>query len=274
MVTIDLYQPGIVNETIEFPSEWNDLSLAELHIVSKSILSDFKDVAEAAAALFLGLLKFRTGKKVKDIDKRLDAEDAFINATPAVDFIYKQNNLTRQPYPTLKTGNGLMQGPADDFNSITCGEFEDSEIFFNRFREDPDADSLATLAAILYRPAGKKYLQFNIRNNEYDLYDAEALVPAFKKLKAWQLYPVFLWYAGCREQLPKIFPNCFGSTNLQVGEEDREPDPMLFTKIIHAGAGVENGSREKIRTTLLKEFFMDIELKNIANKALQAQYDE
>lgn len=280
VVELNLYQPGKVNETVLFPSEWNDLQLPELHLVAKSILSNITDPAQAAAALFLELLKMRCGKKVKNIQQRLDAEDAVINGMQALDFLYKQNNLTKQPYPLLNVPNRMipckpfrMDGPADEFNSITCGEFEDTEFYFNQFRQYPEAKWLASLAAILYRPKYVHYMQYDAKTASYNTYDSERMFHHFMKLKPWQLYSIFLWYAGCREQLPKIFPNCFTGSGQQIGDEVKEVDPMLFTKIIHAGAGVENGSRKDIRVMLLKEFFMDIELKNIANNELKAQYD-
>ena len=281
MVEMNLYQPGVINATIQFPSEWNDLSLEELHLVAKSILSNFKDGAEAAVALFLGILKIRCKKVCPDIDRRLDAEDAYINGMPATDFIYRQNNLTRQPYPTVKIPwpypgspfKRTMYGLQDDFNNITCGEFEDADIYFQQFRQDPSGDAAANLAAILYRPKGRKYMRWSWFKGEYIVYDAEKMAPLFKKLKAWELYSMFMWYAGCREQLPKIFPNCFTGSAPKIDDVEAEPDLMLFTKIIHAGAGPENGDRNQIRRTLLKEFFMDLELKNIANQELKAQLD-
>lgn len=278
MITINLYQPKAVNISIPFPSNWNDLTLYELNLVAKSILSNFNSAAEANAALFLSLLKIRCGKKVKHIQKRLDAEDAVINGLPAIDFIYKENNLTKQPYPTLnpKPLNFLnlkpFHGPLDDFNSITCGEFEDAEFFFNKFRQDPSANHLAHLAAILYRPKDVKYICYDSKTASHIHYDAEKTVVYFKKLKPWVLYSIFLWYAGCREQLPKIFPNCFGPSKLET-EENREPDFLIFTKCIHAGAGPKNGSRNEIRCTLLKEFFLEIELQNLENIELQNQID-
>ncbi len=275
MIEINLYQTNVVDASIPFPSEWNEFNLQELHLVAKSILTNFATPAQATAALFRSLLKMRCGKKVKNIEKRLDDEDAVINGLPALDFIYKENNLTKQPYPTLRLSTFRFQtfyGREDDFNNLTCGEFEDCEIFFNQFVIEPDATTLANLAAILFRPKNKKYLGYNDRTKSFEEYDSERMVPHFKKLKPWVLYSIFLWYAGCRSQLPKIFPNCFGAAR-QPTEETREPDFLIFTKCIHAGAGPKNGSRNDIRCTLLKEFFLEIELQNIENQELQNQID-
>ncbi len=271
---INLYQTGIIDATIPFPADWNDFTLEELHMVAQNILTYFDTAHQAQAGLFLKLLTHRCNKVAPNIMKELDAEDAVINGMPAIDFIYKENNLTKQPYPilSLTTSAAPMYGPEDDFNNLTCGEFEDCEIFFNQFVVDTDPELLTKLASVLYRPKNVKYLAFNPQTHGFDRYDAETMAPRFKKLSAWELYTIFLWYAGCRAQLPKIFPNCFGAAKAP-GEETREPDYLIFTKCIHAAAGAKNGSRSEIRCMLLKELFFDIELQNIENQELQNQID-
>ncbi len=273
MTEINLYQPGKVNINISFPTEWNELLLSELEIVSQSILQNFKVPSAAKAMVFLSILKSRCN--IKDIEKRMDAEDATINGLPLIDFIYNKNNLTKQPYPVLKISGFLslytkkkLFGPEDDFNSLTCGEFEDAEIFYNEFKTNPSEKPLVHLAAILYRPENVKYCS-NHPSKGFVQYNADKMVPHFMKLAPWKLYTIFLWYAGCREQLPLYFPNAFGGT---AGKND-EIDFLAFTKCIHAGAGPKNGSRNEIRQTLLKEFLMEMELESIKAKELQQQYD-
>ncbi len=287
MIDINLYQPGVVNHTVQFPSTWDEFTLQELHLVSKSILFNYEHPSQAAAALFMAILQLRC-KDVADnngdniiIEKCLDAEDASINGLQALDFIYKSNNLIAQPYkkisvpyfkkiPILKK---YLIGLEDDFNNLTCGEFEDAEIFFTQFKENPDALHLANLAAVLYRPKGIKYIQYVSKTNSYASYPTEKMAQRFLNLQSWVLYTIFLWYAGCRNQLPKIFKNCF-SENQPVSEDaEKDVDLLIFTKCIHAGAGPKNGSRNEIRCTLLKEFFMDIELEKIQAIELQTQID-
>ena len=270
MIEINLYQPGKVNTTILFPTEWNELLLAELNIISQSILLNFKEPGAAKALVFLKILQNRC--KLKNIGKRIDAEDATINGLPLIDFIYDKNNLTRQPYPILKISKFLPTkfiGPEDDFNGLTCGEFEDTEFFYTQFKQEPSETPLAHLASILYRPKNTKYCRSHPIKG-FIQYDAEKEVPRFMKLAPWQLYTIFLWYAGCREKLPLDFPNAFGGGS---SDNNAEPDFLSFTKCIHAGAGPKNGSRNDIRQMSLKEFLTEMELETIKAKELQQQYD-
>jgi hypothetical protein len=270
VIEINLYQPGKVNTTILFPTEWNELLLAELNIISQTILQNFKLPGAAKALVFLKILQNRC--RLKNIGKRIDAEDATINGLPLIDFIYDKNNLTKQPYPVLKISKFLPTkfiGPEEDFNTLTCGEFEDAEIFYTQFKQEPSEKPLAHLASILYRPKNTKYCRSHPVKG-FVQYNAEKEVPRFMKLAPWQLYTIFLWYAGCREQLPLYFPNAFGGGS---SDSNTEPDFLSFTKCIHAGAGPKNGSRNDIRQMLLKEFLMEMELETIKAKELQQQYD-
>jgi hypothetical protein len=280
VVAINLYQPNKVNTSINFPTEWNELLLQELHSIAQSILLNFKMPSAAQAMVFLSLFKHRCKQQGLPADylKKLDAEDCAINGMPLTEFIYTANNLTRQPYPILPLAinncplvpKKEMTGPEDDFNNITCGEFEDAEIFYHQFKAEPKPEALAHLASILYRVSGDKYLQFNAADGTYTHYNADKLYPKFLKLQPWVLFTIYLWYVGCKEQLPKLFPNVFSS----AGSSDAEPDMMVFTKCIHAAAGAKNGSRSQVRLTLLKELLYEIELETIKAKELQALYDK
>lgn len=267
MIEFELYQPEKVNTRVSFPTSWNELFVEELNIIAQSFLETYK-AAEAKALVFLSLLKIRVGKDVPGIETKLDAEDCALNGLPLIEFIYRSNDLTMQPYPKITLSDGIeYYGPADNFDKLTCGEFEDAEIFYNQFKADPDGILLSKLAAVLFRPKDIKYITYNKDQNEYVHYDIEAPSLLFRKLKAFELYTIFLWYEGCRSQLPKRFPNCFKAGP----EESSQPDFIGFTKCIHAGAGPKNGTRTDIRRGNLNEFLFDCEEEIIKNEKALAE---
>ncbi len=273
MIEINLYQPGKINATIPFPSTWNELLAEELRLIAGMFLSTFENPSSIRAAILGGLLHIRNKKsKVKlpkNICQQLCPDDAVLNGYAALDFIFQENTLTEQPFQSfslpgaLWKGQYTVAGPSSDFNSLTCGEYEDAEIFFYKFKEEPTADSLAHIAAILYRPANTPYIK--LVNGKKEEYKSEQLISRFMALPAWQLYTIFCWYSGCRFSLINLFPNTF------QGGEGGEPDMMAFTKCIHAGAGPKNGSRDNIRMMPLKEYLYDIELEAIKLKELKKQ---
>lgn len=264
MTTINLHQPGVLNSNIDFPTEWNDLLPEDLHAISKAMLGTLAEPNQIKGFIISYMLQRRCKASIE----RLNAEDVVLHGFPLLDFLFQENNLTKQPYPTLTIHYSpftRLYGPQDDFNNLTCAEYEDAEIFFHQFREEPGHEPLAHLAAILWRPKRNRYFRYNPRKGKYTGYDAERMVKRFLTLPPWQLYTIFTWYTGCRNQLPKIFPNAFG------GEGDGEElDPLAFTKCIHAGAGPKNGSRDQIRCMLLKEYLMDMELEAIKVNEIKA----
>lgn len=279
MVAISFYQPGSVDLTLDFPQEWNELLTGELEAISRHQLTDYASSGEQRVAIFRDLLQLRAADQNKKLPPaffaRLDPEQTAVNGLQLLDFIYGENTRTKQPYPTLKIKKGLlccqpMEGPGDDFNNLTCGEFEDCEIFFHQFREAPAPEHLARLAAVLFRPLDTPYLQFSPEKNKYIPYDVETVYPHFRRIDDAILLTIFTWYSGCREMLPKYFQTAFESD----GDSSGGPDFLAFTKCIHSGAGPKNGDRDKIRNTGLKEFFLELELEAQKAKELRRQYEQ
>jgi hypothetical protein len=267
MVTVELYQSGR-SQSISFPQSWNELMITELHKLAQSILFPSFTEHQSKCWLFLELLKIRSGSK--KLVQKLDAEDCVLNGLPLLDFVYQGNSLTVQPYKKLRLPGTLrcMLGPADDFNSITVAEFEDAEIFFHQFQQNPQAGSLSYLAAILYRPAGKPYLTINSNTMQATSWPVDKYQKKMAKLPAWELYTIYLWYAGCRQQLLQVFPNVFGD----AGTGNDAADPAAFTKCIHAAAGQKNGTRQQVRLTPLKELLFDLEQQAIQAQELEKLY--
>lgn len=276
MIEISLYQPGRVDAAIPFPSAWNELLPEELRHVCAMFLSSFENPTAIRAAILTGLLKIRSALHKVKLPRRfediLSAEDAVLNGYPAIDFLFTQNNLTTQPFPVIKFPLSFrslpsrLHGPASGFNNLTCGEYEDCEIFFFKFKEKPEPTALAHIAAILWRPQNTPYITYtNGKKNEYK---ASAMVNKMMSLPAWQLYAIYCWYSGCRAQLLQLFPTTFS------GGGTGKPDILSFTKCIHAGAGPKNGTRENIRLMPLKEFLFDIEQEAIKAEQLKLQMNK
>ena len=241
------------------PASWNDLTTAELTLISKQLLTKYEVPAEARFHILTGIITMRAAlQKIKLPGNwliNLNLDDAAIASYNALDYIFTKIELTTNHYPTLKAGKITLQGPNDSFNNITCGEFEDAEIFFIKFRQNNNFSDLQMLTALLWRPPDVPHKD----------YDAESAVTYhITKIPAHILYINYLWYTGCRNALPLLFPQLFAG-----GSPVPEPDLTAFTKCIHAGAGPENGTREQIRSMLLKEFAFDMELRITRHKEME-----
>jgi hypothetical protein len=277
MISINLHQPGRLDLTIQFPSGWDELLPEEVMEISRQQIKEGNTQEAARAAILKFIISLRTKLSKQKLPPQwmnlIDAEQAVINGYPLLDFIYNENELTRVPEQKIM----CFYGPADAFEELTCGEFEDTEIEFNKFYTEPDIIPLAKLAAILWRPSSiplcrsrrVSYITWQHKTATYKTYDANKPAKHFLKISPERLYAIFTWYVGCRSQLPKLFP-----TVHEGGEKKNEMDLHAFTKCIHAGAGPKNGSRQTIRLMKVFEFFFDMEEEAIKAKEQEKIYNE
>lgn len=249
MQTIALNKPGAFSHKIEMPNTWDELTVQELEMLARAQLAAGEDQSQGKAIVFCHLVESRAAKQgialPADWKTQLNYEDAATAGFDYLKFLYDQNTLTINPYKELTVAGKRMIGPADDFNEILCGEMEDCEVFFFLFNNEPSLSLLAKIAAILWRPRNAKYVAKASEKRQKD----------FEKLPAEKLFVIYMWYTGCRNKLPLIFPEVYN------GEGTGELDITAFTKCIHAGAGPKNGTRENIRSMPAKEFLFDMNLE-------------
>ena len=263
MQSISLNKPGAFSHKIDFPSEWNELTPAEIEFLAAAQIANGTDIHVSKAHVFISLIESRAFAQhiflPADWKQKLNYEDAATQGFDAIDFLYKEQELTKNPYKELKVGNKRMIGPADNFDEILCGEMEDCEVFYLLFSQEPELEYLLKIAAILWRP----------RNAPYDSKASEKRYSLFASLTPEQLFVIYMWYTGCRNQLPKIFAEVYegGTSN------GTEPDITAFTKCIHAGAGPKNGTRDNIRKMPAKEFLFDMNLEAIHAKEIAKAHD-
>lgn len=258
--------PNYVDVTLDLPGCWNDCDRTELEAIARQLLTghDSKELFQTVILLFLIRHRAQLAGITLSTEffERINWEDLVLQQGEALGWIHAESTLTNNPYPAFAHGFlpwQKLQGPADDFNDLTVGEFEDCEVFSIRFSKEKDTGHLAMIAAILYRPSLKKKRQL------YNPDNAESRKAFFAKLPFHQLFLVYTWYCSCRTRLPKYFPHVFD------GSGKGAPDITAFTKCIHAGAGPRNGTRTDIRKTPLKEYLLDLDLQAKAAKEMEAE---
>ena len=191
----------------------------------------------------------------------IDISDFGIAQAELLVFIKQATTLTHQPFPKLSIKRwGLFPytigiGPANDFNDLYTGEYEDADLFSNLFAQTQEIKYLVLLAATLYRPC---------RNWNAD-YKADKHDKLFWKLSPETLMLIYTWFKGCQNKLPSLFPDLMEKP---AGQQKATPDLAVFTKCIHAAAGPKNGKRSEVRALPLKEFLFDM---NIDAKAYKEQ---
>lgn len=239
---------------MQFPQEWNELTLAELLFISRQLITKYETVYEMPFHILKFIITERASEQnlqlPKKMFRRLSQEDAATNGIALLQFLFDKNDLTNTPQ--FQVDDAVS--PGNSFSTITCGQYEDCEQYFFYYREKNESKYLLKMFARLWPSASSVADEIHEKRLE------QIATPEM-------LFLVYLWFIGCRHLMPLWFPNLFGG-----GEETGQPDVAAFTKCIHAGAGPENGTREQIRCMPLKEFAYDIELKIIRNKELESKF--
>lgn len=273
MISIQLNKPGELDVQLAFPTNWNEMRPAEILHSAKAMISGLQpEQVRASILLFMidaraKLEKQKLPKKWKEL---IDPEQFFLEGSGLLDFLFKENLLTMPPENTIQlagTRTYTVHAPLKGFSSLTCGEFEDAGLYYTKFLQEQKPEHLAMLAAIIWRPKGTSYHE--LKGGKLETYPAERWAKLFMRLEPHRLYAIFIWFTGCNGMLPKVFPTMHESDR----QEDATPDPLAFTKCIHAGAGPKNGTRNQIRLMNINEFLFDMEQEAIKAKELKAQYD-
>lgn len=250
MTTVELYKsaPGGWCRKVDFPTKWNEMTDGELRMISHILAIDGSR-QELLLKLLAGRAKMQGKKLPAGWEVMLSREDATIQGLALIDGLLAENNLTRNPLPMIAG----YYGPADAFDDLNVGEFEEAEPYFLLYAKEKKEEHLAQIAAILWRPVVKKRkLHERVKFTGYKP-DKESFST---HLNVINLHLIWLWYTGCRSEMMKLFPAVFEGD----GGDNREPDPMAFTRVVHNAAGVKNGTRAQVRATLIKELLFECQL--------------
>lgn len=256
MTELELYKPNEFYCTLLFPTMWDELLLTELELIATALTTD-----TGTQDLLISMMQQRAkhqGLQLPDNwQLMLNFEAAATEALPLVDNLLANINLTVNPYPRIKE----LIGPETAFSDMMVGEFEEADGLYNKYCSDKNESHLLELARLLWRqPADGS-------SKRYPYSDIEQFRPYFMlKPDTVKLQVIYLWFTGCRRTMVHAFAEVF-----EGGEPSDDNIPGI-TKLIHAGAGAKNGTREYIRKhTPLLEFMYDCKLEVQNIKRIEAQ---
>lgn len=270
MTTIHLHRPGSFSHSVPFPTTWNECTTDELLTICRRLIMPTapEDSHLPMTQTLIELLQSRTRhlRMPRHWLSLIDISDFGIAQAELLPFISQGTTLTRQPFPLLKARwwglfpFTLGMGPADDFNDLYVGEYEEADLFSNLFAQTQEVKYLVLLAATLYRPS-------RVWNAQYK---ADKHDKPFWKLAPEALMLIYTWFKGCQNKLPALFPDLMEKP---AGQQKSAPDLAVFTKCIHAAAGPKNGKRSEVRALPLKEFLFDMNLDAKAYKEQMRQFE-
>lgn len=261
MNSVTLHKPGSYEIKVPFPATWNELTTAEVVGINKRLLAVLpphqEPTRQTNILLYLLRSRFKKTKVPRSAYPMIDIQDFATAQADLLQFIFESSTLTRQPFARLLRKIPYIRpaaiGPADEFNDLHVGEYEDADIFANLFAQTKEAKFLQLLAATLYRPS----------RTWQPGYNAERQLRHFKKIPVPVLMAIYTWFKGCQASLPPLFPHVMDKPGKA---SNKPPDLTLFTQCIHAAAGPKNGKRSEVRALNLKEFLYEMNLEAKAAK--------
>ncbi len=250
---------------IPLPSEWNELKMEELYIISECILQN-----KPIQLLTLQLIEYRRNLHKINIGaqwyRRVPPQLLSRELLPWAEHLLKENNLTVQPI-SIRKGH---YAPESDFNDLTCGEYEECTALVRQYNADSNKEHLRKIFSVLYRKKNEQNKRIALSASKVpDLKSS-----FFRRLPLPILHIVYLWYVGCLNSLHRTFAELYEGGESEEDEEGTA-DLMSFTKLIHAGAGERNGTREQIRAMPIKEYLFDcLLMKQETDRIRQKQDNE
>lgn len=262
MINVSLISPSLPAAiNVLMPEFWNDFTFHELCIMHQ-VLTQQLTPAEGIMHILRQRVRQSPQRSLlpADWELHISTDDAVTDLLPLMQHYLSENNLTKNPFPTI----GDYHGPDDGFNDMLCGEFEMADTAISLFVIEKDINHLADAAAFLWRPLDASS---GSRQSAESYSVSKVSESFFRGQNPEILHIIYLWWVGCRNELTELFPLPFSVDPAP----DAEPDPMAFSKVIHSGAGERNGTRDHIRwRTLVKELLFDIQLQMEYQAELEA----
>lgn len=181
---------------VHTPSEWNELTLAQLLFVAPRVMLVNKSLRLRSDILFnfIGL----KADKLKEMNLS-QLQGLF----PAVDWLFKSSQLTNNLLKEVIIKDHVFVGPEDGLSNISVSQFAFADKFMSTFLKSKDEKYLNLMIATFYLQKGTKFKKEDIESNaehlKYLLLDKRLAILAF--------------FIGCRNAVSDANPDIFKKQN-------------------------------------------------------------
>ncbi|MBS1684762.1 MAG: hypothetical protein JSS76_08410 [Bacteroidetes bacterium] len=261
----------------QLPQSWEELTPEQFAAVADILFSRETNV-DAAVPVINALLGWdddlrKAMKKAGNTD--LLPSEVWHKLVPRVQWVFGTKATTKNLIKVLDVEPYLnadkLYGPADNFDNLCIGEFDDAEYWYDIFQQSEykDLHALDMLIAILYRARRKgASLEHGDPREAYNRDLNEIRAAQIEKLPKGQRLAIFLWYNSCRSELFE------GYRFLFTGGSKSKSNMKGWTPIIFELAGKKFGDLDKTNQTPLKTILYELHLQHENIKELKARYPE
>jgi hypothetical protein len=223
MLSIRLYKPEFIDQIIQFPESWDELTQSDLETIANAFF--YNQVPPVV--LLLQLLQNRINS---DILPLLSVEDISTEYSMLTEFITSGINRTE----TVQCPEQTHYKLGKFLENVSVAQFEDADIFLRLFLQEKSDENLREFIRSLY-----------------------GLTPEITDNNRLKWASSLFYMLGCKLGIKNAFPLLFNGD----GNNNDAPDELAFTKLIHHAAGPRNGTRDQIRRLEVKEFLFDCQLQ-------------
>lgn len=199
------------NKKLDFPTSWNDLSVAQLAFVSSyfhGINSGKKPSHEEMQSFRLLLIKSFTKLSLRKF--QLLTKDELADLVPLTGFIFNEPDLSTCILRRFFHKGRWFMGLDKYFDSLTFGELGVADTHFINYVSGRNEESLNKLVATLFRSS----CLLPLNRPKYDEVEMEKNAKLLASLPADIKISVFyLWYGFRKNVMQKTFPNLFPKPN-------------------------------------------------------------
>lgn len=257
---------------LQVPGTWNELSPRQLIIATRLLASLSHDPVKLRVRAVLafnglknqlkptvgGICFLQRGRTSYPIPV-----DILQQAADRLTFLTSESTLTRQLLPRIAG----MLGPDSGLANLTFLEFEESEKHFTDYSLNQRPESLNALLATLYRKIDKSAKPDSPdfsgdQRTKFNPFIVPRNAKNFVRVDAAIKLAVYLFYAGCRNNLVRTFPRVFGDPESRAIGAPVSPDPLRFINFVNAMNLDDITKNEAIRYTSLYEIFIFIQKKS------------
>ncbi|NQU52254.1 MAG: hypothetical protein HQ522_06910, partial [Bacteroidetes bacterium] len=140
---------------VHTPSEWNELTLEQLLYIAPRVM-----LVNISLRLRSEILFHLIGLKVKDY-KEMNLSQ-LKGLFPAVDWLFKSPELTKNLIPELEIEGHNFIGPEDEIKNFSVSQFAFADKFLGQFLKTKDEQYLNLLIGTLYTIEGKPFRKEDI----------------------------------------------------------------------------------------------------------------
>lgn len=189
------FETGSKDVIVHTPSEWNELTRAQLIFVAPRVM-----LANKSRRLRSEILFHFIGFKVPNLSEMNLSQ--LTGLFPAVDWLWKSPELTKNLLPEIEIEKIKFNGPSDELKDITVSQFAFADKYMSLFLKKKEEIYLDLLIGTLYKN-GKKFFKEYIESNAI----------LINQLPLDERLAILAFFIGSRGKIAKDNPDIFKKQN-------------------------------------------------------------